>query len=164
MGRHEPRARRAAAGLLLPLFLPLLAVAGALSFPAPAGAARAAAVLSLDVGVVVASNEGGTVDPALGGVRQKLKSMFNYTSYRLLGRQRKSLGIGETGEFALPDARVLRATPSSVSGGKVRIAIQILESGKNVLTTTLGFPRGGMVIVGGPTHKAGVLILLISAE
>jgi len=39
-----------------------------------------------------------------------------------------------------------------------------MEGERNLLTTTLGLSRGGMVIVGGPSYQKGVLILIISAE
>jgi hypothetical protein len=42
--------------------------------------------------------------------------------------------------------------------------MQLLEGGRNILTTTLGLSRGGMVLVGGPPYQSGVMILLISAE
>jgi len=90
--------------------------------------------------------------------------MFNYTSYRMLDRKRRSLSVGETGEFELPDRRSMRATPLPARGEKVRLSIQISEGPRNLLTTTLGLRRGGMVLVGGPPHQSGVLILIISAE
>lgn len=139
--------------LLLPLLLLLAAV--------PSEAANA---VSVDVGSVYASNEGTSIDPALGTIRGKLQSMFNYTSYRMLDRKRRSLSVGEAGEFDLPGRRTMRATLLPARGDKVRLTVQISEGPRNLLTTTLGLRRGGMVLVGGPTHQAGVLILIISAE
>lgn len=124
----------------------------------------AANTVSVDVGSVYASNEGTSMDTALGTIRGKLQSMFNYTSYRMLDRKRRSLAVGEAGEFELPGRRMMRATPLSAEGNKVRLSIQISDGPKNLLTTTLGLSRGGMVLVGGPSHQAGVLILIISAE
>jgi hypothetical protein len=127
------------------------------------GSAGAQAV-SVEIGSVYASNEGSSMDPVLGNIRGKLQSMFNYTSYRLLDRKRRSLAVGETGEFELPGRRTMRVTPVPAQGDKVRLSVQITEGAKNLLTTTLGLSRGGMVLVGGPSHQAGVLILIISAE
>ena len=125
---------------------------------------EAADAVSVDVGAVYASNEGTSIDPALGTIRGKLQSMFNYTSYRMLDRKRRSLAVGETGEFELPGRRSMRATPLPAQGNKVRLSIQISDGQRKLLTTTLGLSRGGMVLVGGPTHQSGVLILIISAE
>ena len=58
----------------------------------------------------------------------------------------------------------MRVTPVPAKGKKVRLAVQIMEGSRNLLTTTLGLTRGGMVLVGGPSYQKGVMILIISAE
>lgn len=120
--------------------------------------------VAVEIGVVVASNKGASIDPSLSTLKTKLQSMFSYSSYSLLDRMKRTLAVGETGEFTLPGGRLMRVTPAAAPGNKVRLAVQIMEGGKNLLTTTLGLSRGGMVLVGGPPHQSGVLILLISAE
>jgi hypothetical protein len=128
-----------------------------------AGAASAEAV-TVDIGVVVASHEGTAIDPALSALKPKLQSMFPYSSYRMVDRMRKTLAVGETGEFPLPGGRSIQVTPAPPPGVKIRLDVQVMERTRNLLTTTLGMSRGGMVIVGGPPYRNGVLILLISAE
>jgi hypothetical protein len=152
----RPEARR---GFSAPFiaFLALLLFSG--------GAASASRdPVTVEIGVVVASGKGSSVDPSLSSLRTKLQSMFNYSSYKLLDRMKRPLAIGETGEFNLPGNRTMRVTPVDAPGNKVRLAVQIMEGGKNLLTTTLGLSHGGMVLVAGPPHQSGVLILLISAE
>jgi hypothetical protein len=131
-----------------------------------AGLARpvCAAAVAVDIGVVVASNDGKSIDPALSSIKSKLQSMFNYSSYRMVDRVKKTLAVGETGDFALPGGRSIKVSPASASGNKVRLGVQVLEGSKNLLTTTLGLTRGGMVLVGGPAYQNGVMILFISAE
>ena len=143
-------------GIRAPLLLLLLLLAAVPS--------EAADTVSVDVGAVYASNEGTSIDPALGTIRGKLQSMFNYTSYRMLDRKRRTLSVGEAGEFELPGRRTMRASLLPAEADKVRLSIRISAGPRNLLTTTLGLRRGGMVLVGGPTHQAGVLILIISAE
>ena len=154
MQRPDPRDRASAPVLSFLLLLMLLA----------AVPSEAADTVSVDVGSVYASNEGTSIDPALGAIREKLHSMFNYTSYRMLDRKRRSLPVGEAGEFELPGRRTMWATPLPSRGDKVRLSIQISDGPRKLLNTTLGLRRGGMVLVGGPSHQAGVLILIISAE
>src|SRR5512143_3811751 len=127
-------------------------------------AASADAPVSIDLGVAVASNEGTRIDPQLSDLRTKLKAMFDYTSYRMVDRRKRTLAVGETGEFALPGSRSMRVTPAPSSGNKVRLAVQSMAGQRRLLTTTLGLARGGMVLVGGPAHQNGVLILFICAE
>lgn len=112
----------------------------------------------------MASNEGDAMDPALTPIRNQLHSMFNYTSYRSVERLKRTLSVGETGDFSLPGNRSMRVTPVPATGNKVRLAVQIMEGERNLLTTTLGLTRGGIVLVGGPPYQKGVLILIISAE
>jgi len=120
--------------------------------------------VTVDIGVVVASNQGASVDPALSTLRAKLQAMFNYSSYKMLDRKNRTLAVGETGEFDLPGGRSMRVTPVSAPENKARLAIQIMEAGRNLLTPPVGLRRGGMVLVGGPPYQSGVMILLISAE
>jgi hypothetical protein len=129
-----------------------------------AGVSAAANGVTVDVGAVYASNEGSSIDPALRHIRGKLQSMFNYTSYRMLDRKSRTLAVGEAGDFELPGRRSMRVSPLPSPANKVRLSIRIEEGGKNLLTTNLGLPRGGMVLVGGPSYEAGVLILIIAAE
>ncbi len=154
MGRRDPRPGTS---------LPAIVVITVLLF-AHTVAASPDPPVSIDVGVVVASNDGTTMDPALSSIRNKLQSMFNYTSYRMVDRLKRSLNVNETGDFGLPGHRSMRVTPVPAKGKKVRLAVQIMEGERNLLTTTLGLTRGGMVLVGGPSYQKGVLILIISAE
>src|SRR3989304_1149963 len=107
---------------------------------------------------------GTTMDPAPSSIRNQLQSMFNYSSYRMVDRLKRSLSVGETGEFVLPGNRSMRVTPAPAKGDKVRLAVQVMEGERNLVSTTLGLSRGGMGILGGPSYPKGVLILLISAE
>lgn len=146
-------------GILLPAIVAL-----ALLLAAAAAGSASPDTVTVDVGVVLASNEGNVIDPSLAALRNKLQSMFNYTSYRLLERKRHTYPVGETANFQLPGGRRMRVTPVPADAKKVRLDVRITEDGRNVLTTTLVLSRGGMVLVGGPPYQSGVLILLISAE
>jgi hypothetical protein len=140
--------------LLLLAFLALLLPAASLAAPS----------VSIEVAVAHASHEGSAIDPALSKMKSRLQSMFNYTAYKMLDRQKRTIAVGGTGEIPLPGNRILKATPASLEGGKIKLNIQILEGGKDKLTTSLGLNKGGMVLVGGPAYQNGVLILIISAE
>jgi hypothetical protein len=154
MGRPDPHPGRRLTAIA---FIGLL-------FIAQIAAASPDAPVAVDVGVVVASHDGPTIDPELSSIRHQLQSMFNYSSYRMVDRLKRTLSVDETGEFVLPGGRSMRVTPAPAKGNKVRLAVQIMEGERNLLTTTLGLSRGGMVIVGGPSYRKGVLILIISAE
>jgi hypothetical protein len=143
---------------------PVVALLALLALLCAAEGFAAAESVTVDVGAVYASNEGSSIDPALGRIRGKIRAMFNYTSYRMLDRKSRTLAVGDTGDFELPGRRSMRVTLLPSPAGKVRLSIRLEEAGKNLLTTTLGLPRGGMVLVGGPSYEAGVLILVIAAD
>jgi len=144
--------------------LPRIAAFFAVLALAAGAATPAETPVSVELGVAVASNDGSRIDPQLANIRAKLKAMFDYTSYRMLDRRKRTLAVGETGEFGLPGGRSMRVTPVPSAANKVRLAVQIREGQRNLLTTTLGLSRGGMVLVGGPSYQNGVLILIISAD
>lgn len=146
-------------GPFLPAILFLAVV-----FATGAAAAAAPGSVAVDIGVVAASNEGTSIDPALSALRTKLQSMFTYSSYKMLDRMKRTLAVGEAGVFALPGGRSMRVTPVPAPDQKVRLAVQITEGGRSLLTTTVGLSRGGMVLVGGLPNPSGVMILMISAE
>lgn len=141
---------------------------------AAATAAASQAPVTVDLGVVLATNEGSTLDPALSAIRGKLASMFHYSSYRMLDRRKRSLAVGDTGDFPLPGSRSMRVTPVSAAGDKVRLAVQVMEGRKNLVTTTLALRRGGMVLLAVPREGSsvpqrdgepeGLMILILSAE
>jgi hypothetical protein len=116
----------------------------------------------VEVAVVLASNGAPSVDPDLAPLAPKLKQMFKYTTYRLLDRQKKAVGDDPV-DFPLPGGRVLKASHAPSKDGKIRLAVQVIDGAKNLLTTTLAMNKGGMVLLGGPAHQDGVLILVLSA-
>jgi hypothetical protein len=141
-------AARAAAAILLSLLL--------LSW-GPAPRCLAADAVTVDVGSVYASSEGSSVDPGLANIRGKLRAMFDYTNYRMLERKRRTLAVGETGDIALPGAvHEHQAAAGRRRQGPASPSISA-RAARACLSTTLGLSRGGMVLVGGPSHEAGVL-------
>lgn len=125
---------------------------------------QSADLVSVEIGVVRASNASKDIDPALAEFKSKLQSMFSYSEYRMLDRKKKTLGIGESGFFDIPGDRLVRVTPSPHSSGKVRLSVQILDGDKSLLTTTLVMNPKSLVLVGGPPWQDGVIILFIIAE
>lgn len=163
--RSPGAAARIAASLVLLMLMPAAGI--------PAAASSAS--VTVDVGVVLASDDGSALDPALSPIRGKLQSMFRYSSYRMLARLRRTLAVGETGDFVLPGGRSMRVTPvPAAAADKVRLAVQVMEGRKNLVTTTLGLSRGGMVLLAVPhegfsvpdrDHEPkGLMILILSAE
>lgn len=130
----------------------------------PAAAEQPAAV-QLSVDVIYADGSGQGVDPQLRGVDRQLNRQFRYSTYRLLGQHRLFQAMGQDGRVSLPGGRHLQVLPQGVSdGGAVVLMISIRQGERFVMPNmVLKLANRGTVLVGGPVHEAGVLILAITA-
>ena len=54
------------------------------------------------VKTILASQESEYLDPRLSGLVEELRSVFKYSSYRLLSEDSTNLGMGETCDVTLP--------------------------------------------------------------
>jgi hypothetical protein len=124
--------------------------------------AAGADAIRLGVEVIYASNEGQRVDPSLAHVERQLRA-FRYSSFRQLGSHALVQSIGQQGTVPLPGGRTLLLAPQGISGGSVVLLASIQGGGRVLLNTELKLANGGTILVGGPVHEAGVLILAITA-
>jgi hypothetical protein len=146
------RVRRLAAVVLL---------ASLVSAGWPPSASGADAV-RLGVDVIYASQVGEQFDPSLAHVERQLRT-FRYSSFRRLGSHQLVRSIGQQGTIPLPGGRSLLLAPQGISGGSVVLLLSIQGGGKAPFNTELKLANGGTILVGGPGHEAGVLILAITA-
>lgn len=131
---------------------------------APPGFAWAQTV-SFQVQVIYAANQEGGVDSRLGALAENLKKTFRYSMYQLLDAPKGSAGVNEVWRTALPDNRSLEITPTGVQDGQYSLAVRVvLADGKVPVNTVVRLRRGSTVLVGGPSHQKGVLIMAISAS
>src|SRR5574341_634134 len=118
--------------------------------------------VSLTVQVIHASNQGVAVDPALAKVRSQLSSL-TYTNYRLLETHPLSTRLGAKHAVALPGGRTLDLYPYGLSDGRLELLVTITEGAKRILDTTIRLSNNSAILVGGPSHAGGVLIVALSA-
>jgi len=137
----------------------LVAVATAL-----AGSAWAAGKVDVSVRTVLASQGSPFIDPELSGLVEELRSLFRYSSYRLLSKDRLALNTQETGIVSLPGQRMLKVTPTSLQGKRVELQLVILKKDKQIFETVIQLLNNGSIIVGGPKHQDGSLLFNISAS
>ena len=132
--------------------------------PALTESARATGKVDVSVRTVLASQGSPFIDPELSGLVEELRSLFRYSSYRLLSKDRLSLNTRETGMVSLPGQRVLKVTPTSVQGKRVELQLVILKKDKQIFETVVQLLKNGSIIVGGPKHQDGSLLFNISAS
>jgi hypothetical protein len=101
------------------------------------------------------------VDPALAKIRSQLSSL-SYTNYRLLETRPLSTTVGAKHTMPLPGGRTLDLYPYGLSGGSLELLVTITDGSKRILDTTFRLPNNGTIVVGGPAHADGVLIVALS--
>ena len=120
--------------------------------------------INVAVKTVLASQDSEYFDPRLSTLVEELKSLFRYSSYRLLGQDDLALAMREKGTVSLPGNRVLEITPKGVKGKRVELQLVILKQGKQIFETVVQLLNHGSIIVGGPKYQQGSLLFNISAS
>ncbi|MFZ5877714.1 MAG: hypothetical protein ACOYXU_15115 [Nitrospirota bacterium] len=143
---------------LVALFMVL---AGSMGFAG--GGLAADQPVKLTVQVIQASNKGDNVDPALSKIKAQLSSL-KFSNYRLLETHPLSTKVGAKHLVALPGGRTMDLYPYGVSGDSLEVLVTILEGTKRILDTTVRLHNNGTIVMGGPSHGDGVLIVALSGS
>jgi hypothetical protein len=114
--------------------------------------------------VIYAANEPGGVDSRLGSLAGELQKTFRYSRYELLDSPQGSAALNQGWRTALPGDRSLEITPTAIQGDQYTLTVRVQTSGGQALVNTrVRLKPGRTVLVGGPTHQKGVLIIAITA-
>ena len=117
--------------------------------------------INITVKTISATQDSQYVDPLLKGLAEELTSVFRYTDYRLLGEDRIQLQLKKTGNISLPGNRILKITPTRISGNRAELHLVILKENRQIFQTTIQLLNRGSITLGGPKHKKGILLLNI---
>lgn len=111
--------------------------------------------------VILASNNGNTVDPpVLAGMRNQFsRSGFAFTSYRRLSSEKLSLKR-EPVELKLPNQRTATLRLDGMKAGVATVRVDI----SNLSSTTLTMGREGSLFQHAGDHDGGQLILVLSPD
>ena len=115
------------------------------------------------VKTILASQESEYLDPQLSSLVEELRSVFRYSSYRLLSEDSTNLGIGKTRDVSLPGKRILKITPIQVTGDRVELQLVILKKKNKIFETDVKLLNKSSLTVGGPQYEDGYLLFNISA-
>lgn len=120
--------------------------------------------IHIRVDSVVASNTNEGVDARLAGMGYRLRSLFNYTTYRLISHQEGQTECGKLISFSLPGGRILHLQPRAVAGDMISMELVLFQGERPLMTTDLKLKNHGVLIVGGPHYQQGMLIISIRAD
>ncbi len=116
-----------------------------------------------DVKVIHASlGETEQLDSSLKNIIHELKSVFKYTSYRLLKDQRFNLNFNQEGLVNLPGNRTLLILPSDMDGKRIRYQINIFKNNHSIFQTQVMLKNNSSITIGGPELDNGALLINIS--
>ncbi len=116
------------------------------------------------VRVIEASNVGASIDPSLRDVQGDLKSLSNFSSYRLLKDENLSLSLNRPIDVPLYKGRSLEITLVGQRKDMAECRVKIKSEGADILNTQVRLSSGRTVLIVAPKHGEGVPIIALSAR
>jgi len=116
------------------------------------------------VRVIEASNVGSVIDPSLKDVQSDLKSLSNFTSYRLLKDENLSLSPNRPIDVPVHKGRSLEITLVGQRKDIAECRVKIKSEGTDILNTQVRLSSGRTVLIVGPKQGEGVAIIALSAR
>jgi hypothetical protein len=114
--------------------------------------------------VIEASNVGSSIDPSLRDVQSELKSLSNFTSYRLLKDENLSLSLNRAVDIPVHKGRSLEITLIGQRKDMAEYRVKIKSEGMDILNTQVRLSSGRTVLIVGPKHGEGLAIIALSAR
>ncbi|MGZ8483661.1 MAG: hypothetical protein ACXW6R_07000 [Candidatus Binatia bacterium] len=137
--------------------LAFLAVAGWLN-----AADKTPQSVQVTIRSILAGNKSDEFDPKLKGMEQQLKPL-KHRSYRALKEDSHNIHWQGSKAFEIPGGRSLMIAPQEFQDNRIGLKIRLTQGDKPLIDTTVKIANKGNIILGGPAHEGGTLILSISA-
>ncbi len=110
--------------------------------------------------VIHASNEGTSVDPPLRDLHKELGSLFSFTSYRLMREEILNLSLNQPVSISAHEGKIiLDATLVGMHKNMAEIKLKVVREGKEILDTQVRLLPGRTILVGGPKHLRGGVVI-----
>lgn len=106
-------------------------------------------VLSVHVDSMFARETGGEIDQRLGAETGRLRTLFNYSSYRLLRTDEADTPCGQEVAFFLPSGLILHVRPLATHGNLVALELALFAGARAVIRTQLKIMKGGLLVLVG---------------
>jgi RNA polymerase sigma-70 factor (ECF subfamily) len=103
-------------------------------------------------------------DERLRRILPRLQTLFRYTDYTTLDRQRVEGPLGAQQRFAVPGERWLEVTPDQLQGTSVRMRVRLLRGEHPEMNANILAAPGAPAVLGGPPYGNGVLIIILWAN
>lgn len=127
-------------------------------------ASIATAQVQTRIRVIEASSVGSNIDPSLRDLHGQLGSLFRYTSYRLLRDERVQISPKQPAFVPIHGGRSIEITQVGIRANMAEVRVKIKRDESEILNTQVQLYPGKTVLIGGPRHGEGVVILALSAH
>ena len=154
---YEVTGRRGRASFVACSAVLLVYVVGAGATDVPADG------VEVRIDTVLASNSGQAFDSSLVALQQPFRSLFPYSSFRLIQNERRLVGWKREERFLLPGGRYLVVTPRGLQNDRVSLNLMLIQGTRPLVNTVLSLKNHGTFLVGGPHYGEGVLIIAVGA-
>ena len=115
--------------------------------------------------VIRASNVGQGVGPSLKELHNELKTLFNFTSYRLLRDENLNLSLKQPVSISARERRIImEITLMGLHKNVAELRIRVNREGTEILNTQVRLSPGRTVLIGGPKVREGVIIYAFYAH
>ena len=111
---------------------------------------------------ILADSKSNEFDPKLKDLEQQLKPL-KHRSFRSLKDQTQNISWQGSGAFEIPGGRSLTIATQEFQDNRIGLKIRLTQGDKPLIDTTVKIANKGNIILGGPAHEGGSLVLSISA-
>ena len=129
-----------------------------------ANAQLATKQVNVYVDSVMAADTNEGTDPRLAPMGQKLRGLFGFSTYSLIGHNEGETDCGKMIAFTLPGGKILHVQPRAIDGDMIAMEIVLFDGTRPMMTTDLKLKNNGTLIVGGPRYEQGMMIISIGAS
>jgi hypothetical protein len=149
---------------LRPGSLTFLIIAITLGAPGLTFAQASPRQVNVYIDSVMAADTNEGTDPRLAPMGAKLRGLFGFSTYSLIGHNEGETDCGKMIAFTLPGGKILHVQPRAVDGDMIAMEIVLFDGTRPMMTTDLKLKNNGTLIVGGPRYEQGMMIISIGAS
>jgi hypothetical protein len=128
------------------------------------GAQSTPKLVNVYVDSVMAADTNEGTDPRLAPMGQKLRGLFGFSTYSLIGHNEGETDCGKMIAFTVPGGKILHVQPRAIDGDMIAMEIVLFDGTRPMMTTDLKLKNNGTLIVGGPRYEQGMMIISIGAS
>ena len=120
----------------------------------------ASAQVQVRIRGIHASDDGSGVDPSLRDLHKELGSLFSFNSYRLMRDETLNLSLNQPVPISSRDGTIiLETTLVGLNKGVAEVRIRVVRDKNEILNTRVRLFPGRTVLVGGPKHRRGGVVI-----